>query len=202
MGSVAFLVGCIGLLIALVMLFYQLFTRQHRSAWKTARLLCFGLCGYMGILLFVSLSSSQHILNTGQEKCFDDICVSILQARVTPDHVHVVSVQIRNAGRGRTQRPDHLVIRLVDRQGRVYFPTKVYTATSVATNADSTRLNELWNQPLAAGQQVAHQIGFNLPADAEEALLISTEGGWPTTLIIGDENSFFHAQTAFRLTEQ
>lgn len=201
MGILAFLIGCIGLLIALIRLSYQLVTKQYRRVWKTARLLGFGLCGYMVALLLVSLTSSPRILEAGQEHCFDDICVSVLQVARRPDHGYVVTVQIRNAGRGRTQRPDHLAFRIVDRQERTFHPTQVYATPSATTTTDSTLLNQFWNQPLVVGQPVTHHIGFDLPADAEEPLLISTEGGWPTMLIIGDENSFFHAQTAFRLTE-
>ena len=127
--------------------------------------------------------------------------MSVLQVARTPAHEYVVTVQIRNAGRGRAQRPDHLAIQIVDRQGRDAMFMTVDATTGATTSADSTRINALWNQPLLAGQQVSHQISFDWPTDAEQPLLLATEGGWPTVLVIGDENSFFHPHTVFRLTE-
>ncbi len=58
----------------------------------------------------------------------------------------------------------------------------------------------LFGQPIAPGQKYSVPLAISLPAGAASPVLVITEGSaFPTRLIIGDENSFLHKKTVFRL---
>lgn len=113
MGILAFLIGCIGLLIA---------DQIVLPACYQAVSSCLEDCapaGFRAVRIYgcpttrlIDQLTAHLELGRG---IVHDICVSVLQVARRPDHGYVVTVQIRNAGRGRTQRPDHLAFRIVDR---------------------------------------------------------------------------------------
>lgn len=60
----------------------------------------------------------------------------------------------------------------------------------------------LWIQKIQLGETVSQTVAFDLPVDtlAGQPGLVVTEGIGPlSAVIIGDENSFFHAKTEFLL---
>jgi hypothetical protein len=59
---------------------------------------------------------------------------------------------------------------------------------------------DLWNQPVAPGEEALRTVAIDLPAGVERPGLVITEGIGPlSAVIIGDENSLFHAKTQFLL---
>ena len=152
---------------------------------------------YIAILLAASLLTPQTVLALRQERCFDEMCFSVTNVVMTKT-IHTVSsqpathgifylitVQLRNASLRTPQKPDNPSFTLVDGQGHEYAPSQQAT---------------LWNQQVQPGAIAPRVIIFNVPDVLQQPGLLIAEGGWPTILIIGDDNSLFHKKTEVLLT--
>jgi hypothetical protein len=167
---------------------------------------------YAAALLFVSLTSSQIILGPGQEHCFDEMCFSVKGVTTTPTlgttphqitaHglYYVLTVQLHNAAKRVPQRPDSTMMWITDQQGHAYTDWVNAQETPGQPVGSPITTAHIWHRRLEPGESLAHLIAFDLPVDSVQPRLVIKEGSGPTPLIIGDENSFFHAKTAFRLT--
>ncbi len=207
LGSLAFLASLVLLPIGCIALVVTLVTRRRKAAARIG----LGVAAWIGIyaaaLLLVSLTTPQRELAMGEEHCFDEMCFSVQnvatsktldegnQKLTTGGIFYIVTVQLRNDAKRVAQKPSDLAIWIQDNQGRSY--TQILGAgDALGQPLDASRL---WDQKLQAGESQARTLAFDLPADTAEPRLVITEGGGPTFLIIGDENSPFHAKTVFKL---
>ncbi len=133
---------------------------------------------YAVALVGVSATAPARSLATGEWKCFDDWCASVTSATRTGEIVQV-DLAVRNQGR-REQAPDTPQVWLVHdgRRDKVVLP------------ALESRLPGRSSQHL--------RVRVVAPA-TEHPLLLVTEGGFPSALVIGDENSPLHPQPAWQL---
>ncbi len=157
------------------------FAARHRwhQAMRTAFAACLVAALYTVALLVVSATASPRTLATGEWKCFDDWCVSLTSAVRSGDTVQVV-LAVRNQGR-RRQAPDTPRVWLV-RRGR---PERVVVPELSA--------------PVAGGSTRELPPIQVTSTAAQRSLLLVTEGGFPSRLVIGDENSLLHPRLAWRL---
>ena len=95
--------------------------------------------------------------------------------------------------------PGSVGIIAIDDQGNRY-AYSVGGQKSLDETNQSTPLEMPWFHSLGPGESSERQIVFDLPADARNPSIEITEGQWPSYLVIGDENSFFHKKTRIRLT--
>lgn len=154
-------------------------------------------------MLVVSFLTPQTVLSLRQEKCFDDMCFSVTSVDITTNLkakqfvsmpqglFYIVTVQLRNAAIRAPAKPDNPLFTLVDQQGHSYTPSSLAQ--------QSIGQSPTWNQQLQPGEIVPREIVFEVPTMLQQPGLLIAEGGWPTKLIIGDENSFFHKKTEVRL---
>ena len=159
---------------------------------------------YITGMLMVSFLTPQTVLSLRQEKCFDDMCFSVTSVDITANLkakqyvsmpqglFYIVTVQLRNAAIRAPAKPDNPLFTLVDQQGHTYAPSLLAQ--------QSIGQAPTWNQQLQPGEIVPREIVFEVPNLLQQPGLLIAEGGWPTMLIIGDENSFFHKKTEVRLT--
>lgn len=159
---------------------------------------------YITGMLMVSFLTPQTVLSLRQEKCFDDMCFSVTNVDITTNlnpkayqatfHsvFYIVTVQLHNAAIRTPAKPDNPLFMLVDQQGHTYAPSLL--TQQIIGQAP------VWNQQLQPGEIVPREIVFEVPHLLQQPGLLIAEGGWPTKLIIGDENSFFHKKTEVRLT--
>ena len=132
--------GAIGIAAALL-------TRRPRRARQVGLILLAWLGGYALLLLGVSFTSRPASLALNQERCFDEMCYSLTQ--VTLAHTltnpsahtftaqgnwYVVTLRLRNAGRGTAQKPSNPAVFVIDTHGHQY-PAYLYLA------------GESWGQP-------------------------------------------------------
>ena len=193
MGTLVFLLTFLGLLVISAFVLHACLTRRWARARRMA-LLGGGWLGlYVAALLGVAALSTAPPLTPDQERCFDEMCFSALRTALAapgPGGVaYRVTVQLRNAARRTTQRPDSAAIHLCDGAGPCFEPAA----------AGASAWAQLVHQPIAPGGSTTQEILFMLPAPLAAPYLLVTEGGLPSGLIIDDENSPFHAQTMIRL---
>jgi len=211
-GTLAFLGTLLGLIAAGIGLIFSL----ARLRFKTAGWIGLGVLAWLGIyaaiLLAVSFSSAQRVLGKGQEHCFDEMCFSMTavstaktlgsgEGQVTASGIYyIVTVQLRNDAKQVAQKPSDPQIWIQDPQGRTY-TTILGTGTPGLAAGQAVDSGQLWGQRLQAGESQTRVLAFDLPQGIAQPVLVITEGGGPTSLIIGDENSPFHAKTVFQLVQ-
>ncbi len=134
---------------------------------------------YTLTLVGVGLASRNTTLPIGWRKCFDDWCFAVTEVKRSGNHLDL-RVETSNTGR-RAQRPDSPKLSLVfDGQ---------------AFGLACPQLNDR----LEGHSQHPFTITIQVPDTVQKVDLIATEGGGPSALIIGDENSPFHGKSVWRL---
>jgi hypothetical protein len=156
--------------------------RRARLALRCGAAVAVVVAAYTVALIAVGAASRPRTLADGQWKCFDDWCVTV--ASVAPSATgRDVTLQVRNAGRARAQRPDSPRARL-DPAGR---PLEV----------------DGLDQRLQPGQTATLRVSVPRPeptgSSSPDTRLVVTEGGWPSRVVIGDENSPWHADAGWTL---
>lgn len=175
---------------------------------QTGRLILYyglGLTLYFAVLVTVSLASPQRVVALKETRCFDDWCLAVDGVKfvdnlngVKPDGVfYVVTLQISNQARGRSQRAGSVAIHLFDDKGIRY---DLSAKGQSALEAQQGMIPPL-TATIEIGQSIITYQVFDLPVDAHDVVLtvehpVGFSPGW---LIIGDENSLFHKQTIVRL---
>lgn len=137
---------------------------------------------YAVMMLVVSLASRPATLADGDWKCFDEWCVTLVSTSpVSPPGTgqHLV-IQVHNKGR-RAQQPDAPQAFIV-RDGH-QVPV---TISNLAGR-------------IGGGSVVTLPVTVHLTGPAVSAQLLITEGGFPSRLTIGDENSPWHARQSWQL---
>lgn len=168
---------------------------------------------YAAVLLSVSLASRERVLAWGDDKAFCGFyldChtriavtgVAVLDALgdVRPDgRFHVVTLRIGSDAKRARLRLNAPRLTVTDATGRRFVRSPAGEA-AVARTRPPRALTE----DVGPGDAYLTAVVFDLPADAREPRLTVTEGWWADRLIefllIGDEDSFLHARTTFRLT--
>jgi hypothetical protein len=205
--SLIFILACLGVLVGMVSIVTAIIWRKWKSVLKISLLLGLGLICYFAIMLIVSLTSPQNTLALNQEHCFDEICFSVVgvdkvktitgssSPATAQGTFYLVQLQLRNAALRVAQKPDSPAFKIVDTQGHTYNYSKIELAssTNVQTQTDTTDL--FTTTKLNPGEKSVRTLVFDLPNTVTGPCLVISEGGWPTSLIIGDENSFFHKKT-------
>ena len=130
---------------------------------------------YAASLLAVSLASQPRTLAAGQWKCFGDWCATLESTSQSAGELRLV-IGIRNDGRG-AERPDAPHAYLIRNGHR----------TNLAVPGLTQRLDSRDDKTL--------YVTAPLPPRATRLLI--TEGGFPSVLSIGDENSPLHAKTVW-----
>ena len=180
LGTLLFLVSVVGALGVLIALVYGVFSRQSRlirvllisgSVW---------LVVYSVLLVVASLLTPQQVLESHQERCFDEMCFSVLQAttqstvgngeqtQTAQGQYYVVTVQLRNASQRTAQKPDHPAFFLDDGQGR-HFPAVASGA------ADARAATDLGRTSAARRDTVAH-TRLRCPSELAAAVSAASSG--------------------------
>ena len=183
----------------------------------------FALClaaawvAYGAAFLFASLASADRVLGWGEEKHLCEIdchlAYSVVAVRATPTLgsgasrlaargvFAVVTVRVRfdsatispHRGMGPLWPGRHR-IDVVDAVGRHYaYSLPGARALGGGEAAPLTR-------PLVPGESYTADLAFDVPGDARDLRLEIRALEFPTSFLIGHENSFFHGKTSFRLS--
>jgi hypothetical protein len=204
-GDLLFLLTVLIFLGTIFFVPYTLLMHQVRRARNITLIALLWIAGYLIALLGVSLLTPQAVFRPHQEHCFDDMCFSIVSASTSKTlsnssppftaqgNYYLITVQLRNAGRGRPQKPSSPSFVLVDQQGNSY---------EVLSKAEKIiGQNPVWDRQLPVGTAASKVYVFDIPQTAKVRGLIISEGGsgFPLVLVLGDENSLFHQKTLMQL---
>jgi hypothetical protein len=178
MTSLLLLVTALAVVVLIAVAATALLRGRRRTARRSGAAVLVLVVLYAAVLIGASVNSRPRTLRAGEWKCFDDWCVTLSSAAPTPSGQEL-SLAVRNAGRGRVQRPDapHAYLELTGRAPVEFHPAGL-------------------DQQLAAGQKAEITCPI---AWTGTGRLVVTEGGWPSRLVIGDENTAWHAHTGWNL---
>ena len=167
-GTVLFLASVMGALGVVIALVYGALTRRRRLISVLFISAAVWLMGYSVLLIGASLLTPQQVLEAHQERCFDEICFSVLQATTLPTVgdgeqtrtaqglYYVVTVQLRNASQRIAQKPDHPAFFLDDGRGRHYQLSQAAQQTLGQQPA--------WDARLQPGETQPRTLIFDAPA--------------------------------------
>jgi hypothetical protein len=180
MGAIV-LIGAALLVVALlVAVVVFLIRRSWTHAGAAALVAGVTVILYGLALVAVSVTTPARTLAIGEWKCFDDWCASVTSVSRTGDAVTVV-LSVQNQGR-REQAPD---------TPRVWLIRNGHREEVIVPGLNAR----------VPGGSVRRLPTMALTAPANESpQLVVTEGGFPSRLVIGDDNSPFHPQPAWPLT--
>ncbi len=205
LGTLAFLITLLFLVISLGVVPVSLLRKRTGRVGRIGAAMLAWLAVYVVILFAVSLTSRESVLGQGQEHCFDEMCFSVqgvtqtktLENRQANGLFYVVDVRLRNAARRTAQKPSNPQLGVIDDERHEY---KEMLEGQGEMAGQAVTAGQLWNRRLSPGEIMEQRVAFDLPPNTLSPRLVIAEGpGFPTDVIIGDENSFLHAKTTFRL---
>lgn len=148
-----------------------------------------GAALYLAVLMAVSLRTPQRVLDLGEDRCFDDWCITAERADwARSAHGETVTVGLRVWSRAKRvdQRGPGSEVFLIDQSGRRWDPVPDPVATPLSVM-------------LHAGEAVETSRAFEVPPDARELGLVVNHGEGPGNFVIGDEASWLHKRTIYRI---
>ncbi len=179
MGAVL-LLGTTAVLIMLLAMMARFAVRRSARGVRLAGLAAaIVVAAYATSLVVVSAATPARPLAVGEWKCFDDWCVTLSSSQRSGDQVTIM-LSVRNRGQ-REQAPDTARAWLLHGDARDAVPVPGLDARIAGSNTTA----------LAPVQIAA-------PVSAHPSLLV-TEGGLPSVLVIGDENSPLHPPRSWPL---
>lgn len=210
------LIGGTSALFTLIRKQYQIFKKI--TIFVAAWLIC-----YFALLLAVSLTSNEKVLNLNREKrfcgCYFDchLSASVEQIETTTTlgdatnkqqakigTFYIVTIKVRNDAKKESLALADANLLVIDKRGRQF-----------SRNIDAERFlakYELLNRPLdpfvdaiPPNSYTKRKVIFDLPLDIERPKLLFTEGNAIARLselfLIGDDDSLFHKQRYFQLAK-
>lgn len=147
---------------------------------------------YAGALVAVSLSSPARLLALGEERCYDDWCIAVVESHsaITGSETTLtVTLRLTSRARRVAQRENGLVVYVLDGTGRRIDPQ---------VETESLPFNTV----LQPGETLETTRVFELPSGARDLALVLDRVGWdrvPGLLIIGDDSSWLHAPARIHL---
>lgn len=212
LGILLFLATCLGIAGGLIGIAIDILARRIVRAGKIALFLLGWILLYAAALLGSSLASRPRFLPPRQERCFDEMCFSLKGVAVASrlgtqpvspqaaGEFYVVTVQLRSDSRRTAQKPSQPELFVIDAEGKRY-PRMVSAGEELGLPAGQpVTAAQLWDQRIRPGETVLLTVAFDLPLNIPQPALVVNEGIGPlSAVIIGDENSFFHARTAWLL---
>jgi hypothetical protein len=169
---------------------------------------------YAIVLGAVSLASEPRVLAPNEDKkfcgfyldCHRQIAVVGVERRdsigpTRPDGVfYVVTLRVSSDAKAAQLRFIDPRLRVADAAGQQYFRSAPGEAALALERGPQLSLTD----PVGPGGAFLAAVVFDLPRDGTDFLLHVTDGWWADRLIefflVGDEDSFLHGRTAFRLT--
>ncbi len=149
-----------------------------------------GAAAYIGLVAVTSLFWPRRVSQIGEQRCFDDWCITVENATRRPvgsQAVYTVNLRVSSTARRVTQRELGVVVYLTDDRGRRY-------------DAVPDKAELPFSMQLGPGDSAAATRVFEVPGDAQPlGLVIAHEGGFPIGWFILGYETWFHKPTIVRL---
>lgn len=163
---------------------------QRPRAARILRRLAIGTGAYLAIVLIVAWFSAPVSHRVGEPMCFDDWCITVLDATRTPvgaGQSWRVTLRISSRAKRVDQRENGAAVYLTDSRQRRFDPDPAVAAVPLDSR-------------LAPGEAIEAPRIFTLPSDATGVeLVFAHEGGFPIGEFIIGENQLFHKASTVKL---
>lgn len=158
---------------------------QQARAGKTVLGIAIFLAVYMAIDIGVSLATPRHFVDLGQRHCYDDWCVTVLQATQTP--AFSVKLRVSSDAKRVTQAAPDTIVLLEDSAGKRY-PSRL----AAGQPGFDTRIGP--------GESFETVHEFDVPAGVHIAGLVVRHGTFgPALFVIGEDAALFHPPMLYRI---
>ena len=168
-------------------------TRRRLAAVRVARLIGIGVVVYGVALVIVSEISAPRQLRLGQDRCYDDWCMAVVEAGPrSGEGDYAVTFRLSNRALRVAQREQGVVVYLLDQAGR----------RIDARAIDSEPPFDVLLQP---NESLRTTRWFDVLDDAGPLGLAIAHAGWaagPGLFIIGDDSSWLHQPTIVMLPDR
>jgi hypothetical protein len=179
-----FISGALLSVIVWIRLLLLMFRGRRSDAGALLTYWTMSAVAYLAIVVVTSLLTPRRWIALHDEQCFDEWCVSVLDAR-RMNSDYQVTLRVASHSRRRPQRAADADVRLVDTTRNSYSPEP-----TVARSLQSV---------LQPGESFDTVRLFGLPSDKQALGLDVIHGAWPEWFIIGDRGSLLHKPTLVRL---
>ncbi len=186
-------------LLGVLGLSYALITRRGTLFRHIALAMGLYVGVYAAVLVVVSLTTPQHVVALHEPRCFDDWCLAVEStARVSAigdteaaGVFYVVTLTASNHARGVSQRERDAGVYVIDDIGLRHPPSAAGQQALEAIGEAGLPLDTM----MAVGGSFSHTAVFDLPPTTMRPALTIRHGPFPSTIIIGDSQSFLHKPT-------
>jgi hypothetical protein len=174
--------------------------RQWPTAARRTRMLALFLALYAGVLICVALVLPRRFYAPGERRCFDDWCAAAVSIAPVENPTEspcgpgnggrdwVATIEVASEARRVRQRAAGASAQLEDERGARYWPC--------AAAASGRSLTDV----LDPGESFRVSLPFRLPSAATPAGMVVHHGDFPGVVIIGADQSLFHALALQRLS--
>jgi hypothetical protein len=185
---------------ALLRVGYLLLRRRTQAARKTSIRLTVFVAIYGIALVVTSLVSPQQVVKLGEERCFDEWCITVAGASRVPavgdvraaGVFEVVTVRVTSHSRGRPQREKDVYTYLTDGAGRRFDVSPAGQSALERAGLAGMSVTSF----VDPGSSFESRLAFDVPEDAKHIGFVKTSHAWfPALFIIGDSSSLFHRPT-------
>ncbi|HLY18954.1 MAG TPA: hypothetical protein VKR61_17110 [Bryobacteraceae bacterium] len=206
LSDLLFLASVLFVAILLVCIAVSALRRRWEMTRRLSRLMGIFLALYTVALICVSLSLPRRFYPPGERRCFDDWCLTALDAAVADasvgmpcragqaGRVWVVKLEVSSVARRIRQRAPDARAEVEDRQGTRYQPC----AAPLAEGIGPARL---LSDQIGPGESYRVLLPFRLPADATPAGVVLHHGDVPGVAVIGADQSLLHRPALQRLAD-
>jgi hypothetical protein len=215
MGVLLMLMTIGGLLMAVVLMVIAIITKKTWLRNFVVGGVAVWFVFYAVMLFGFSLTSTEKVLAANEAKEFCGFYLdchmhtSVANVR-TAKTIGSVSAKgtfyIANVKVFSDARNNAINLHLIEPKARVVMPNGERVERDLAAESSLPTANVNLDQDITNSRTIEKEIVFDVPADAVNPKLLITEGyGIDKTIehvLVGDEDSIFHAQTFFELREQ
>jgi hypothetical protein len=163
---------------------------RSQAAVRIVRRVLVAAGAYLAIVATVALLGPRRDYRVGDQRCFDDWCIAVVDARppATPGSTgYAVSLRLSNRAKRSPMGEKGTVVYLMDSLGRRFDPIPDPRAVP-------------FGRLLEPGASLTVERRFNVPPDSQNLGLVYThEGGFPIGWLVVGEGGWFQRPPIVRL---
>ncbi len=185
-----FLLLAVATVIALLTAAWWAVRGRFARASRILRRLGIGAALYFAVVIAASIASPRQLYRVGDNQCFDDWCIAVVDAQRTPTPTatrYEIRLRLSNRARRMPMGEKGTVVYLSDRQRRRYDPRPDPAAEPLSAVLQPGESREVTRR-------------FDVALDAQDVGLVYThEGGFPIGWFIVSEGGWFQQPPIVRL---
>lgn len=183
-----FLVIFLATLAALISSAYQSLRGRIGRAGRIVLGVAFFWAVYLGVVVAVSLSTPRRTIEIGENRCFDDWCVTV--ERISAARPIAATLRVSSIAKRISQGAPDTTVYLEDADGRK-FPSKPENG------------QPLFATKIGPGESYKTVREFDVPDNVKIVGLVVRHGSaGPGAVVIGDDSALFHKPAIVKLPDR